>query len=51
MRSSLVAKPDGATFAVLKRYTVAPSPTWAHPVVLGDGVLVKDAESLALLKF
>jgi len=47
----LVAKTDGAAFAVVKRYSVAGSPTWAHPVVLGDGVLVKDAETLAFLKF
>jgi outer membrane protein assembly factor BamB len=47
----LVAKQDGASFAVLKRYTVAPSPTWAHPVVLGEGVVVKDSDSLAFLKF
>ena len=47
----LVASPEGATFSVLKRYSVAASPTWAHPVVLAEGVLVKDAESLAFLKF
>lgn len=32
----------------LKKYTVADSPTWAHPVVLGNRVLVKDRDSLAL---
>jgi hypothetical protein len=32
----------------LKKYTVADSPTWAHPVVLGARVLVKDRDSLAL---
>jgi outer membrane protein assembly factor BamB len=47
----LVANPAGSTFAVQKRYDVAGSPTWAHPVVLPDGILVKDAETLALLKF
>ena len=47
----LVANAAGASFSVLKRYSVAASPTWAHPVVLGEGVLVKDAESLAFLKF
>lgn len=47
----LIARPEGAAFSVLKRYPVAASPTWAHPVVLAEGVLVKDAESLAFLKF
>ena len=47
----LVANPVVASFSVLKRYSVAASPTWAHPVVLGEGVLVKDADSLAFLKF
>ena len=32
----------------LRRYTVADTPTWAHPVVLGNRVLVKDANSLIL---
>jgi outer membrane protein assembly factor BamB len=32
----------------VRKYTVADSPTWAHPVVLGGRVLVKDKDSLAL---
>lgn len=32
----------------LRKYTVANSPTWAHPVILGSGVLVKDKDSLAV---
>jgi outer membrane protein assembly factor BamB len=32
----------------LRRYDVADTPTWAHPVVLGSRVLVKDAGSLIL---
>jgi hypothetical protein len=32
----------------VKKYTVASSPTWAHPVLLGSRVLVKDRDSLAL---
>jgi outer membrane protein assembly factor BamB len=31
-----------------RKYEVADSPTWAHPVILGNDVLVKDAKSLAL---
>jgi outer membrane protein assembly factor BamB len=32
----------------LRTYQVADTPTWAHPVILGARVLVKDASSLAL---
>jgi len=32
----------------IRKYTVANSPTWAHPVVLGSRILVKDKDSLAL---
>jgi len=32
----------------LRKYTVANSPTWAHPVILGNRVVVKDKDSLAL---
>lgn len=47
----LVANASAGSFSVVKRYPVAASPTWAHPVVLAEGVLVKDAENLAFLKF
>ena len=42
-----VAKRAPASFDLLKRYTVAESPVWAHPVPVGRGVLIKDAETLA----
>jgi outer membrane protein assembly factor BamB len=35
----------------LKRYTVAGSPTWAHPVIVGNRVLIKDESTLALWSF
>jgi outer membrane protein assembly factor BamB len=35
----------------LKRYTVAASPTWAHPVIVGNRVLIKDESTLALWSF
>jgi outer membrane protein assembly factor BamB len=47
----IVADAGGAAFKVLKRYTVADSPTWAHLAVVGDGVLVKDERNLAYLRF
>lgn len=46
----LYVLPAGATsFAPSAQYTVATSQTWAHPVVLGDRVLVKDETTLAAL--
>lgn len=35
-------------FETLARYKVADTPTWAHPVVLGGQILIKDKSSLAL---
>lgn len=37
------------SFAPAARYTVATSPTWAHPVVAGASILVKDETTLASL--
>ena len=44
----IVSKASRAGFEQRRRYTVAASPTWAHPVVTRAGILVKDAETLAL---
>ena len=41
----------GDAFAPARRYRVAESPTWAHPVVTAEGVLVKDRDTLAYLRF
>ena len=45
----LVASPDAAAFAVARQYDVADGATWAMPVPLPDGLLVRDATSLARL--
>jgi outer membrane protein assembly factor BamB len=45
-----IAAADPGAFKVLRRWTVAPSATWAHPVVMDDLVLVKDVDSLSLLR-
>ena len=47
----IVARSAPKQFEVLKKYSVAESPTWAHPVVVGKRLLVKDASNLALLGF
>lgn len=47
----IVAPQGGETFSPVRTWSVAETPTWAHPVVMDDGVLVKDEETLALLRF
>lgn len=48
--ASLIIVPANATeYAPLVQYTVAKSPTWAHPVVAGNRILVKDETTLASL--
>jgi outer membrane protein assembly factor BamB len=47
----IVAPQAGEAFAPKRTWPVAESPTWAHPVVLDEGVLVKDVETLAFLRF
>ena len=44
----IIARKHAGKFEPLRRYSVAQSPTWAHPVVLGHQILIKDASSLAL---
>jgi outer membrane protein assembly factor BamB len=43
-----VARASGKAFEPLRKYSVADSPTWAHPVILNAGILIKDATTLAL---
>jgi outer membrane protein assembly factor BamB len=45
-----VAAADATAFRPLRKWTVASSATWAHPVVMDDAILVKDVETLALLR-
>jgi outer membrane protein assembly factor BamB len=35
-------------FKPLARYDVAPTPTWAHPALVADGILIKDENTLSL---
>jgi outer membrane protein assembly factor BamB len=44
----IVANNSGKAFEPLRKYSVADSPTWAHPLVLDNGILIKDATTLAL---
>lgn len=48
----LIAFGDGEQeYTELARYRVADGPTWAHPVMLPGGVLVKDAEHLTMWRW
>jgi outer membrane protein assembly factor BamB len=44
----IIAKASGKAFEPLRHYTVADSPTWAHPLVLPNGVVIKDKTTVAL---
>jgi outer membrane protein assembly factor BamB len=46
-----VVSPGGSAPSTLAHYAVASSATWAHPVVLPAGVLVKDVDSLAFWRW
>ena len=35
---------------VIKKYHVAEKPTWAHPVIVGNNILIKDETALAVWK-
>jgi outer membrane protein assembly factor BamB len=45
-----VAAADASGWKPLRKWSVAQSATWAHPVVLDSGVLVKDVDTLAFLR-
>jgi outer membrane protein assembly factor BamB len=49
--SLIVFRNSPAQFDVVKRYRVAESPVWAHPVPAGRGIVIKDADSLAYWTF
>jgi outer membrane protein assembly factor BamB len=38
----LVIKPGGTAYQLIAKYAVSDTPTWAHPVFLGDRMLIKD---------
>ena len=46
----LVLEMDAPGFTPVATYTVADGATWAHPVPTARGLLVKDVDSLALLR-
>jgi len=48
--ANLIVQPlDAKAYSPLAQYTVAASPTWAHPLVLGRRILIKDETTLISL--
>jgi outer membrane protein assembly factor BamB len=47
----LVTTKNTRGFESVARYTVADSPTWSHPVILGKQLLVKDEANLIMWSF
>jgi len=48
--AKLIVQPvEAKTYSPVVQYTVAASPTWAHPLVLGRRILIKDETTLASL--
>ena len=47
----VVMRQGTKAFELVRKYTVAQSPIWAHPAFAANGVVVKDAETLALWRF
>ncbi len=47
----VISRNSPKQFDVVKRYTIADSPVWAHPAVTSGGLVIKDAETLAYWTF
>jgi outer membrane protein assembly factor BamB len=45
----IVQAADGKTYLPVAEYTVASSPTWAHPLIIGKRILIKDETTLISL--
>lgn len=44
----IVFKPDGKAYSEIAKYKVAETPTYAHPILSGNRIFVKDQESLTM---
>lgn len=44
----VIAKQSPDAFEEIRRFKVADSPTWAHPVVLGSELVIRSADSIAV---
>jgi outer membrane protein assembly factor BamB len=46
-----VFTPSREGFKQVRKYTVASTPTWAHPALVAAGILIKDENTLSLWKY
>jgi outer membrane protein assembly factor BamB len=46
----IVLKPDPSAYNEIARYKVSETPVYAYPVISGNGIIIKDAESLTLYR-
>ena len=44
----IVFKPDGKAYSEITRYKVSDTPTYAHPVLSGNRIFVKDQDTLTM---
>ena len=47
----VVLRSNAKAFEPVKRYTLAESAVWAHPALVGGGIVVKDVDTLAYWVF
>tara|TARA_B000000460_G_C21316972_1_gene306886 strand:- start:119 stop:598 length:480 start_codon:yes stop_codon:yes gene_type:complete len=47
----IIAEATGAAFQPVRRYQVADSATYGHPLLLPNGIVVKDSTTLSLLSW
>jgi outer membrane protein assembly factor BamB len=47
----VIGSNSAKAFDVIKRYTIAESPVWAHPALVAGGIVVKDVDTLAYWVF
>lgn len=47
----IVMRQGRTAFVLVRKYTLADSPVWAHPAFTRDGILIKDAETLTYWGF
>ncbi|MHC4486797.1 MAG: PQQ-binding-like beta-propeller repeat protein [Planctomycetota bacterium] len=46
----IVLKPDGKGHSEISRYKVAETPSYAHPIISGNRVFIKDQESVTMFR-
>jgi hypothetical protein len=41
-------KPDGKAYSEIKRYKVSETPIYAHPVIAGNRIFIKDQDTVTM---